>query len=156
MNLNSINIKIRKAEPREAELLSTLAYESKAFWGYPIDFMEKARKYLCVTEEEIFKEDVYVLEKNRKISGFYHCRFLDEESELVWLFIHPSEIGKGLGKKLWSHILELAKIRGVKYFFIHSDPNAEKFYLANGAVSMGTKSSKVDLIISMPWLRFTL
>ena len=40
---------IRSARPEEAETLSALALRSKAYWGYPADFMEACREELTLT-----------------------------------------------------------------------------------------------------------
>lgn len=53
---------IRPASRAEASLLSQLAFESKAYWGYDADFMVACREELTVTEEELDREPSYVAE----------------------------------------------------------------------------------------------
>ncbi|WP_281886572.1 GNAT family N-acetyltransferase [Paenibacillus sp. YYML68] len=151
-------INIREACFRDAPILSELAFLSKSFWGYDKEYLEKARKMIMITENQIKKDIVYVLESEEKILGFYHFQEMNEEgqSELVWLFIDPESIGTGYGKKLWNHLM--AKVRGMEIdmFVIKSDPNAEGFYLRQGATRIGQKRSVADENHVLPVLEYWL
>ncbi|WP_127533767.1 GNAT family N-acetyltransferase [Paenibacillus kobensis] len=147
---------IRRAIEGDAEELSRIAYASKAYWGYDDQYMISAKPFLTITSEHIHRNEVYVQERSDGIAGFYSLRLEGRESELVWLFVRPSFIGKGMGSLLWNHLVHLADSCGAQRMYIVSDPNAERFYLARGASRVGTKPSLVDPSIAMPWLRYDL
>lgn len=139
-----MNHRIRKAEPYESEILSEIAFESKAYWGYSTEFMKACSEELNVTSSKI-RSDIctyMVYEASERILGFYALeRLSEEEVELDALFVTPKEIGNGIGKALLSHAIEFAKNQGVNSMKIQGDPNAEKFYLASGAELVGKEES---------------
>lgn len=154
-----MNERIRKAEPTETELLSQLALESKAHWGYSSDFMESCVDELRVTVEQLeLDEFTYmVYESGVEIIGFYAIEGLTEkDAELEALFVKPKEIGNGIGKSLMAHAIQLAKGKGFTSLKIQSDPNAEKFYLAAGAVLVGREESESIDGRYLPVLRHNL
>ena len=135
---------IRNAKPSEANLLSKLAFESKAYWGYSSEFMESCREELSVTPEKInsvlFTYKVY--ETDNRILGFYAIEKLnDNESELEALFVKPEHIGSGIGRALMEHARDFAKNQRFLSLKIQGDPNAEAFYLASGAIRIGEHES---------------
>ena len=136
-------MKIRKANIHEAGYLSDLAFRSKAYWGYSDEFMEACRDDLTVTPEYIASSLVFVLEEGDMIKGFMGMELENDRCLLKDLFIEPEAIGKGYGRALWRHMIEVAKDLGVRTVTIHSDPNAEKFYLLMGAKRIGEIESTV-------------
>lgn len=137
--------RIRKAEPTDTERLSQLALESKAHWGYSSDFMAACVDELRVTVENLVldKFTYRVYESNTEIIGFYAIeRLTDKDAELEALFVKPKAIGTGIGRRLMTHAVQLAKSKGFTSLKIQSDPNAEKFYLASGAVLVGQQKSE--------------
>lgn len=132
---------IRKAKIEDSNILSELAYKSKAYWGYSKDFLEKCKDDLAVTTDFITNNPVYVMEKNSKIIAFYS--FSLHPNRLVSLFIDPADIGKGIGKILWTDILNKAKQLNMKDFTLDSEPHAEGFYLKMGAKKIGETPSTV-------------
>lgn len=134
---------IRKASIHEAAYLSDLAFRSKAYWGYSDEFMEACRDDLTVSPEYIASSLVFVLEDDNMIKGFMGLELENDRCLLKDLFIEPSAIGKGYGKALWRHMMEVVKELGIRRVTIHSDPNAEIFYLKMGATRIGEIESTV-------------
>ena len=134
---------IRKATIDEAGYLSELSFRSKAYWGYSEAFMEACRKDLTILPEDILSSIIFVLEDDKVIKGFIGLEIEDGSCLLSNLFIDPNEIGKGYGRRLWLHMLEVAKELNVHSILIHSDPYAEDFYLAMGARRIGEIESTV-------------
>lgn len=132
---------IRKAKKEDSKRLSDLAYKSKAYWGYSEEFLEKCKDDLTVTERYIESHPVYVVEESDEVIGFYSLSIT--ERKLDALFIDPNYIGKGIGKLLWSHLLQQAKQLHIEDFTIDSDPYAEAFYLKMGAERIGEIQSTV-------------
>lgn len=140
---------IRKAKPEEAAVLSELALRSKGHWGYAQDFLERCRLELTYNKNQLRSSRycVAVVEGDcHKIAGFYALHFLlDDQPELEALFIDPKYLGRGMGKQLLNAAKAAAKLRQATHISIQSDPFAEDFYLANGAVKVGeTESNSVS------------
>lgn len=142
---------IRKAEVTDNKVLSNLAYRSKAYWGYSEDFLEKCKDDLTVTVDYIEKNPVYVMESDNKIVAFYSFSLNSEKLEA--LFIDPDYIGKGLGKLIWTDLINRAKELNIKEFTLDSEPNAEGFYLKMGAKRIGYTPSTVFPDRSLPLMK---
>ncbi|MBE9916495.1 GNAT family N-acetyltransferase [Paenibacillus donghaensis] len=134
---------IRKAKIDEACYLSDLSFRSKAYWGYSDDFMEACREVLTVSPDDISSSLVFVIEDGGTIKGFIGLELENDFCLVSNLFIDPDGIGKGYGRALWQHMLEVVKGLNVRTVQIHSDPHAEKFYLAMGAKRIGEVESNV-------------
>ncbi|WP_205683880.1 GNAT family N-acetyltransferase [Brevibacillus migulae] len=134
---------IRQAKPEEAGCLTEIALASKAHWGYDQAFMDACRADLTVTEEQIRKKLYFVAEVEGCIAGFYSLAVDGEEAELSNLFISPASIGKGIGKALWTHMIQTAQRHKLVRVTIHSDPYAEGFYRKMGALRCGEVASTV-------------
>jgi len=57
------------------------------------------------------------------------------------LWLYPRLIGRGIGRRLFEHALLTARELGFESLLIESDPNAEGFYLAMGAMRVGERRS---------------
>ncbi|MFC8685217.1 GNAT family N-acetyltransferase [Brevibacillus porteri] len=136
---------IRRAKGHEASELSELAYRSKAYWGYSDEFMEACRDDLTLAPTYIEKHQVYVLEDEGSIKGFMSLEKDAEQEQwlLGFLFMVPEAVGKGYGKALWQHMVEVALKLDIPVINIHSDPYAEPFYLSRGAKRVGEIVSTV-------------
>lgn len=141
---------IRKAMNKDSKILSELAYKSKAYWGYPKEFLERCKDDLTVTAKYLEQNLVYVMEKNYEIIAFYSISV--SEKKLDALFIHPEYIGKGLGRVLWLDLLRKAKQLHMEELMIDSDPYAEAFYLKMGAKRIGEIQSTVFTDRHLPLL----
>jgi GNAT superfamily N-acetyltransferase len=147
---------IRQARPEEAQRISDLALRSKASWGYDAEFMEACRSALTLTPEYITTHLVFVLEAQGQILGFYSLVVRDGELELDNLFVEPSAIGRGYGKCLFQHAVEVAKQRGFHSMLIESEPNAELFYRAMGAVRIAARTSPIGTGRLLPLMKLSL
>ena len=133
---------IRPASHHEAKLLSELACRSKAYWGYSKHFMQACREELTLSPTYIKKHTTFVIAAGQRIKGFYALEQLSpDEIELGYLFVDPSSIRSGYGRKLMVHALRMARKLGYRRMVIQGDPNAEPFYRAFGATFAGTKPS---------------
>jgi GNAT superfamily N-acetyltransferase len=152
------NQRIRPADPQEAPFLTELTIRSKAHWGYSEAFMTAATPELEFRTEKFLPDFlVYVLELNNTLVGFCSLLPVDDDTiELHDLFIEPSHIGHGHGKSLWLFALDVARGRGFKRLTLTADPNAEPFYLAQGARRIGEKPSPVQNGRSLPVLEYLL
>ncbi len=103
--------------------------------------MEQCKKDLTATEDYIEEQPVYLLEQNNRIMAFYSFSITNYKLEA--LFIDPDYIGKGVGKIMWTHLMNKAKELGMNEFTLDSEPKAEGFYLKMGAIKTGFTLSTV-------------
>lgn len=136
----AFEILIRRAVVAEAAALTELVRRSKAHWGYSVRFLERAAPELTVSVQDIADGKVSVAELDKRLLGVSVLDLADPP-ELAALFVEPDLIGTGIGRALLSHALEQARDAGVESILIESDPNAEPFYRANGAVAVGQRTS---------------
>lgn len=141
---------IRAARAEECHALTALAMRSKAHWGYDPAFLERARADLTVDPRAVARGDAFVAERSGNVAGFYWLDDAREAPELMALFVEPPMIGTGVGRALLAHALAQAASRGGRRLIIQSDPFAEGFYLAMGAVRVGSKASAVDASRMLP------
>jgi GNAT superfamily N-acetyltransferase len=137
-------VTLRRARPGEAADITALAVRSKRVWGYSDAFMTQVGPALVVGEADIEEQHVAVLEADGRLLGY--CRVSDrgDHAELEDLFVDPSCIGRGHGRRLFEHARSVARDLGHGRMEWDSDPFAETFYLRLGAVRVGETES--DLI----------
>lgn len=138
---------ILKATLEDASVLTEIALQSKAYWGYTSVQIESWHDDLTV--KPVMFEDwiVYKYLIEGTIVGFFILNLQDstEKSSLEFLFVHPDFIGKRIGLKLLNHASYLSACEGRMIMTLEADPNAEAFYAKHGFVVVGkTKSSVPD------------
>ena len=139
-----MGIIIREAKTSDAETLTSIALSSKAHWGYSEEFMDSCRAELTVTGDRISSDryTYFGAELDGELVGFYGIEWDgNDKAELEALFVEPSMIGRGIGRKLVEHSKAKAGKLGVAELLIQGDPHAEKFYMAAGAELIGQKES---------------
>ena len=137
-------IEIRKVKPSEAQAISELAIRSKAYWGYDKEFMDACMDELSHSTQQISDSMCcyYLAEGGGNLLGFYKLHNLDQDTVLMEaLFIDPPAIGEGVGRALFEHAKAMAQKFGGKFLEAQSDPYAEPFYLAMGAIVKGRQES---------------
>jgi GNAT superfamily N-acetyltransferase len=97
--------RIRRARPEEAGLLSELAFRSKAHWGYDDAFMAACRDDLTLMPRALAERPHYLLEYKDHIAGFYNLAKTPDGVFLQNLFVAPELIGRGVGGRLWAHMV---------------------------------------------------
>jgi N-acetylglutamate synthase-like GNAT family acetyltransferase len=148
---------IRRARPGEAEELSALTGRSKAHWGYDAALLAAMRPDLNVEEADILNDAVYIIERDGRTLGYCHLRPGSNNAvRLESLFVDADAIGTGLGRRLWEFGVTKARELGYGELLFESDPNAEPFYLARGAVRIAMIDSTIVPGRMIPSLRFDL
>lgn len=129
---------IKSAFPNDHQELTEISFRSKAFWGYPQEWIALWKEDLTVTPEYISQHKVFKLQdESGKIMGF--CGFTEESRELLeitHLWLLPSFTGKGLGTKLLTESIQKAIRPYHRKIEVVADPNAEKFYAKNGFTTL--------------------
>lgn len=135
---------IRPATERDSKVLTEISFSSKNHWKYPAEYFEIWRNELTITGEYIRNNHVQIIETNGEAVGYYSIIELENDLEItnftmkkgVWLehvFIRPECIGKGYGKKLMQHLVQLSKKHQWKELKILADPHSTDFYKKLGA-----------------------
>ncbi|BBH53105.1 GNAT family N-acetyltransferase [Fluviispira sanaruensis] len=153
----NVSYTLRNAKVDDCAQLTELASISKAYWGYPNEWLELWKKDLFITAKTL-KDSVSVLaEQNGVIIGFW-CREAIQTEKVTGgsLFIHPKYMGQGLAKNLWRALSLELKEKKISSFLIEADPNAVPFYLSIGAVQVGEEYSKVIKERKIPILKLNL
>ncbi|MDP8911801.1 MAG: GNAT family N-acetyltransferase [Actinomycetota bacterium] len=134
-------ITVRQARPEEAESLRELAVRSKGYWGYDARFLEQWRALLTLSAGDLARDPTYVVVAEREVVGFYRLTGSPPEGCLEDLWLDPSRIGQGLGRRLWKHALATARSLGFRTLEIEAEPGAEGFYRTMGAERTGERES---------------
>jgi GNAT superfamily N-acetyltransferase len=132
---------VRDAELADLDTLSALAFASKAHWGYDDAFMEACRAELTVQPVHLEGYVVRVAESDGAIVGFHAVERTSSEPELMWLFVAPAAMGRGVGRALLDDAVSVARALGAEVLTIDSDPNASGFYERVGARVVGATPS---------------
>lgn len=137
------SILIRRADPAEHELLTTISFRSKSCWAYPEHYFQVWKNELTITPEYIEQHEVFVCQLRESIVAYYSLVELTEDRLFsgvtlesgLWLdhmFVLPECIGKGMGRSLFLHCRKRLSEHGATCLNILADPNALGFYLKMG------------------------
>ena len=144
-------IELRKAETRDIDAVNAVVLAAKAHWGYSEELMRAFSAELHYEAPVLVRDATISLvaattvddpKNTSRVVGF--CRIVpkgDGVGELDALFVHPDWIGTGTGRRLIVATCRLAADWPLTRLEIQSDPYAEGFYLALGAVRIGTRES---------------
>ena len=136
-------IKFRRADCKDVALLSEIACRSEAYWNYSDEFMEIFRSQYGVTEDFVEVNSVFLMENDQRQVGFYGL-IIGNPTELEFFYIEPECIGKGYGRIMWEHLLELCHGEKIDSFVFVTSPQAVPFYEKMGAEVIGSTCSSVD------------
>lgn len=95
--------------------------------------------FICQSIERDF---LWVIESQHIIQGFGHFAVMSEiEGEVMGLYLTPEILGKGLGKKLFWEILNVARKHHLKKISLHATKTAKSFYEALGFLQIASDTS---------------
>ncbi|MFR1709392.1 MAG: GNAT family N-acetyltransferase [Clostridium sp.] len=149
-------INIRRAKVGDANILTNIAINSEAYWGYDEDYMESFKDTYRVSENYISNYPTFLMEDDKEVVGFYGILMNEGETELEYFFIDPRYIRKGYGKLLWQHVIETARSLNIKAFEIITSPEAIGFYTKLGALKIGEVESLVKVGRKIPRLIYKM
>ena len=99
----------------------------------------------------------YCAKEDGAIIGFYLLTTESDGMHLDHLWILPRAIGRGVGRALFQHAVELAKKLGHHEIKIEADPNAAGFYERMGAKRIGTSVTEIEgQLRELPLLLYTV
>lgn len=134
-------VRIRAARPEEARLLSAIAQEAKAHWGYPREWLELWATQLTFRAAEIARGGFRVAESGRGACGLAMVRADCRVAVLEHLWVRPRCMGRGIGRALFQDAVERAREAGCVTLRLVSDPNAAPFYRVMGCRQTGVEPS---------------
>jgi len=132
---------LRPARADEAPLLTDLCLQSKAVWGYDEAFMRACRAELTLTPADLAATSLQVAVEGDQVIGVVQVAVDGEAADLAKLFIAPSALRGGTGRKLFDWAVAAARERGARWMWIEADPDAAAFYRRMGAIDDGVVPS---------------
>ena len=114
---------IRPALGNEAEALSALALQAKAYWGYSANTIELWKQDLTVSTDTITSRPTYVAALGDEIVGFYSLLPSNHSWKLDNLWVLPQFMDRGIGRALVVHALETAARGGASSVTVDADPS---------------------------------
>jgi len=123
-----MNLQIRPALSKDAEVLSHIAFTAKSYWGYPKHWMEIWKPQFTFSPEYFEEVDGWIAEVDGVPVAFYT---LEERTDKAWienLWVLPEYIGQGIGKRLFLHAISRSRLKGHLTLQLEADPNAVGFY----------------------------
>ncbi|HLO16428.1 MAG TPA: GNAT family N-acetyltransferase [Anaerolineales bacterium] len=139
-----MNLEIRRVLPDDSEALSGIAFSAKSHWGYPKRWMEIWEPQLTFSPEYFAENESWVAILDDRLFGFYTLQEKNGSAWLENLWVSPEFIGKGVGKTLFLHAVELSRQRGYQTLQLEADPNAVGFYQKMGMHQIGERESEVE------------
>jgi GNAT superfamily N-acetyltransferase len=132
---------LRPARPDEADILTELCLRSKAVWGYDEAFMRACRAELTLSPADLAASSLQVAVDGNEVAGVVQVVVDGEKADLAKLFIAPSTLRAGVGRKLFDWAVNSARERGARWLSIEADPDAAAFYRRMGAIDDGVAPS---------------
>jgi ribosomal protein S18 acetylase RimI-like enzyme len=137
-------MRIVRAGPEDAPVLTEIAFAAKRHWGYPERWIESWRDILTMRPEFIAANVACCAIQDDQVVGFYVLTTEENGLHLDHLWIRPAAMRHGIGRALFEHAIEQARNSGFAAIRIEADPNAEGFYQRMGARRVGISVSEVE------------
>jgi ribosomal protein S18 acetylase RimI-like enzyme len=134
---------IRRATPDDVPVLSAIARESKAHWGYPAEWLASWEAVLTIRAADLTRYETFVIEEDGRLLGFSATLAGVPRWTLDHLWILPEAMGRGLGRRLVVDAFARATAAGAVGLEVESDPNAEAFYVRCGARRVGWNAAGI-------------
>jgi GNAT superfamily N-acetyltransferase len=103
--------------------------------------MEACRRELSFEPRDLELTPIAVAEHDGKPIGVAQVKVINNEADLIKLFVEPSAFRRGAGKALLIWAIDVAKKLGATRLTIDADPDAAPFYRRLGAYDIGQASS---------------
>ena len=132
---------IRPPTNDELSGLSDLCFRSKAVWGYDDEFMEACRGELTFKPSDLKLTRIGVAEWDGRPIAVAQLKVVDDEADLLKLFVEPGALRSGTGKALFAWATDAARKLGARRLTIEADPDAAPFYRRMGAYDVGQAPS---------------
>lgn len=135
-----MNAVVNKAEVNDITILNKISIESKMYWNYPKEWIDRWLDDLTLTEKDFLDQHVYKIDKSGSIIGFCSMKEKENAYEIMHLWIKPEFIGMGYGKLLLNDTIKKVVTNG-KVIIVEADPNSESFYSSQGFITFDKTES---------------
>jgi GNAT superfamily N-acetyltransferase len=137
-------MRISRATPGDSAALARIAFAAKRHWGYPERWIRRWKRVLTLTPDYIRSNPTYAAKAGATIVGFASLQLNGTAATLEHLWVSPEHFGGGVGTLLFMRCEREARKMGATLLKVESDPNAEGFYRAMGAVTVGRRDASMD------------
>lgn len=137
-------VRVRSARVDEAALLSAMARDAKASWGYPAEWLEAWADDLRLDATRIDAGGVFVAEDDDGPVGWTAVGNGPHGPEIEHLWVDPRAQGRGVGRQLAGAARAEGARRGWGALRVESDPHAAGFYEAVGGRVVGRLPAPMD------------
>ncbi|WP_307346672.1 GNAT family N-acetyltransferase [Caulobacter ginsengisoli] len=96
--------------------------------------------------------EIWLLEENGEAAGFYQLIPHGRDQELDLFFTADAFQGRGVGRRLFEHMLERAGLLSAETVIIKSNPEAADFYRRMGAIDIGVDPPGQEITWERPTL----
>lgn len=100
--------------------------------------------------------EIWLLEEDGEAAGFYQLIPYYRDQELDLFFTADGFQGRGVGRRLFEHMLERAGLLSAGTVVIKSNPAAADFYRRMGATYMGVEAPRGEITWERPRFAFPL
>ncbi|MCX6048569.1 MAG: GNAT family N-acetyltransferase [Chloroflexi bacterium] len=147
-------IEILRAQPEDADALKKIAIAAKGHWGYDEPLMAQWAQTPIITPEAIAADCVYKGCDGVSIIAWHRLLTSVPTAILDDLWVLPTWIGHGIGRRLFQHAIAQAQLAGALAIELDADPNAAPFYARMGCQMIG--ESWTEWGRTIPRMRYTL
>ena len=137
-------MRVVRARPEDAAALTAVAFEAKRAWGYPESWIGAWSATLTIAPSAVASFPTFTALEGEEVLGFCMVSLAVQEARIEHLWVRPAHWGQGVGRALFRHVEAVAKAAGATVLAIESDPHAEGFYVAMGAVRVGSVPAAME------------
>ena len=129
---------LRLARPDERAALTALQRQASLMWEEDRDALLAEPDAIDLPADKIAEGHVFVWEEAGAVLGFAVVLPRDDgAAELDGLFVEPDAWGRGIGRKLVDHAMDMARDEGCISLNVVANKRALGFYLACGFEALG-------------------
>jgi GNAT superfamily N-acetyltransferase len=141
---------IRPARLDERSLLIELQRRASLIWEEDRNALLAHPDAIDLPADQIAGGHVFVWVENGEALGFgVVLPREDGGAELDGLFVEPDDWGRGIGRRLVGHALELARSRGCRALNVVANKRALGFYLRCGFEALGEVATRFSNGVAM-------
>ncbi|GAB4458287.1 MAG: GNAT family N-acetyltransferase [Anaerolineales bacterium] len=124
--------------------MTRIAISAKGHWGYPERWIEIWRPQLTFSPHYFEKNESWAAVEDEAPVAFYTLQERQGNAWLENLWVLPEWMGRGIGKRLFLHAVDMARRRGYTLLQLEADPNAVGFYEKMGMRRVGERRSEIE------------
>ena len=141
---------IRLARPEEREALIELQRRASLMWEEDRAFVLADPAVIDLPADQIAEGHVFVWEEAGAVRGFGVVLARDDgDAEFDGLFVEPDAWGRGIGRRLAGHAVEVARQRGCRVLKVVANKRALGFYETCGFQALGEVATRFSPGVAM-------